>query len=539
LTTNSRFTPALWTLLWAVLVIGALALRPLLPVDETRYATVAWEMWHGGDWLVPHLNGEAYSHKPPLLFWLIDLSWAVFGVNDWTERLIAPLFALAALFLTQTLGRRLWADARIALTAPLLLIGTIYWGLFSTLTMFDLMIALWTLVGLIGLVEAPTRPLRGWGLFALGIGLGVLSKGPVILIFLLPAALAAPWWLIGDGRPARWGRWYLGVLAGTLGGAVIALFWAVPAGISGGAAYRDAIFWGQSAGRVVDSFAHRHPFWWYLEILPGLILPWLVWPSLWRAVFHRGGAVRDKGLRLITVWAGAGFLILSAISGKAPHYPLPLFPALALGAAALLARLTLTENPRKPWLDALPLAFVALVFAAAALAAPELAAKLHHPQWANGVSPAIAVLPLAAAIAMLARPRIEVFAAGTAALVVALHLVLHPALMRAYDLRPISQHLKGLQDAGATIGFFGNYHGEFNFVGRLPNVIDELDEGELAAWSAAHPGAKVVVFTYQLPASARPEFQQPFRSGILSVWDATAIVADPSIAVRGERASLD
>ncbi|VAW74626.1 Polymyxin resistance protein ArnT, undecaprenyl phosphate-alpha-L-Ara4N transferase; Melittin resistance protein PqaB, partial [hydrothermal vent metagenome] len=58
-------------LLVAVAALAAIQLwlRPLLPVDETRYLSVAWEMWSRGDFLVPYLNGEAYSHKPPLLFW--------------------------------------------------------------------------------------------------------------------------------------------------------------------------------------------------------------------------------------------------------------------------------------------------------------------------------------------------------------------------------------------------------------------------------------------------------------------------------------
>ena len=51
----------------------------------------------------------------------------------------------------------------------------------------------------------------------------------------------------------------------------IALAWAIPAGISGGEAYRNAIFWGQSAGRVVDSFAHKKPIYWYLAILPPML----------------------------------------------------------------------------------------------------------------------------------------------------------------------------------------------------------------------------------------------------------------------------
>lgn len=63
----------LWTGLWLVLLAVSLATRPLMPIDETRYASVAWEMWLRGDFLVPYLNGVPYSHKPPLLFWLFHL----------------------------------------------------------------------------------------------------------------------------------------------------------------------------------------------------------------------------------------------------------------------------------------------------------------------------------------------------------------------------------------------------------------------------------------------------------------------------------
>jgi 4-amino-4-deoxy-L-arabinose transferase-like glycosyltransferase len=56
--------------------------RPIFPVDETRYVGVAWEMWQRGDFLVPYQNGVPYSHKPPLYFWLMHAGWALFGVNE-------------------------------------------------------------------------------------------------------------------------------------------------------------------------------------------------------------------------------------------------------------------------------------------------------------------------------------------------------------------------------------------------------------------------------------------------------------------------
>ena len=113
-----------YVLLWCVLVFSGLVLRPLIPVDETRAVSVAWEMWQRGDFLVPYLNGKPYSHKPPLLQWVIHLSWFVFGVNDWTPRFVGPLFGLGNLFLTERLARRLWPEAdTVSRLAPLILLA--------------------------------------------------------------------------------------------------------------------------------------------------------------------------------------------------------------------------------------------------------------------------------------------------------------------------------------------------------------------------------------------------------------------------------
>ena len=125
-------------LLWLVLVLGAIIMRPLLPIDETRYLSVAWEMHTSGSYLVPHLNGELYSHKPPLLFWLMNAGWAVFGVSMEWARMVAPLFGLGALWLTAKMARALWPEADAttlglrAGLAPLMLLSGVYWAIFST-----------------------------------------------------------------------------------------------------------------------------------------------------------------------------------------------------------------------------------------------------------------------------------------------------------------------------------------------------------------------------------------------------------------------
>ena len=87
-------------LLVSLMSLCAVLVLPIMPVDETRYLSAAWEMWSHHSFLVPILNGLPYSHKPPLLFWLMHSCWALFGVNEITPRLIPGLFSLFNLILT-------------------------------------------------------------------------------------------------------------------------------------------------------------------------------------------------------------------------------------------------------------------------------------------------------------------------------------------------------------------------------------------------------------------------------------------------------
>lgn len=60
----------------------------LLDNNEGLYAQISWEMLETGEWVVPHLNGVAYIEKPPLLYWLIALSFKIFGKSVWAARAV-------------------------------------------------------------------------------------------------------------------------------------------------------------------------------------------------------------------------------------------------------------------------------------------------------------------------------------------------------------------------------------------------------------------------------------------------------------------
>lgn len=76
---------------------------PLLDVDETRYVTMARDMFNNKDFMTLYLNGEYFFEKPSFYFWLECLSFEFFGtINELTSRLpivILSFLPLGLLFL--------------------------------------------------------------------------------------------------------------------------------------------------------------------------------------------------------------------------------------------------------------------------------------------------------------------------------------------------------------------------------------------------------------------------------------------------------
>jgi 4-amino-4-deoxy-L-arabinose transferase-like glycosyltransferase len=529
----TRFQPRDYFLIWLALTLMGLWLRPLTPIDETRAVSVAYEMWLRGDFLVPHLNGEPYSHKPPLLQWCINLLWLIFGVQEWCARLVAPLFALGNLALTAALARRLWPeDEAVRRLAPLFLLAMPVWALWTSLTLYDMPVTFFTLLGLLGIARAAQGEGRaGWALAGLAIGGGILAKGPVILLLILPPALAAPWWL--KSRPERgWGGWWQGMGVAILLGALIGLAWAMPAGFVGGEEYRRLIFWGQSAGRIANSFAHRRPFWWYLELLPILWFPWFWWPPLWRAA---RAAALDAGMRFCAAHGLFVILLFSLVSGKQIHYLLPLYPSLALFSARALSR----SGAAISRFDQAMIGLLVGGGAAAFLLAPMLGQPIGRSEAAYIAENA----PLAAKLALLGlglallawRPaNVWAGARGLAlamlGLMFAAHLVYRQIGWQFYDMHPFARHLRAAQKQGAPIAYWGKYNGEFNFLARLQRPLLEFDDRQaFRAWLRAHPDAYVVCLHKPEFADldAGAEFVQHYRgTRRVALWRGAEMLAD-------------
>lgn len=533
--------------LWAILVAVGLTLRPALPVDETRYLAVAWEMWQRGDFLVPHLNGQAYHHKPPLLFWAMQAGWAVFGVSETWARLVAPLFALGSVLLTARLGRMLWPQyAALGPLASMILAGSALFALFASLTFFDTLVTFFALLGWIGLALAwgdecaRQSPWRGWALFAIALGLGVLSKGPVQLLYALPAALLAPLWMARE-RPSishfrR--RWYTGLGLAFLGGAAIALVWAIPAALAGGPDFARKIFLGQHTGRMVESFQHARPFWWYVPIAFLIFFPWLWWPALWSRFPLFRAAWPEPGMRFCLAIIAPAFIAFSAISGKQPHYLLPLLPP----AALIMARL-LTEPIDDRVVRRLPPLLVVLAAAIAVVVAPF---ALHHipavpPElYPSGLITALIVVS-GLALGSLAlwllfdQTRVSSARAATLALLApaaltAVH-VAFLALRPGYDGAGAAAVLHEAEMRGRPIAFLYDYIGQYTLAARLQHPVAEIGEDDVSAWARQHPNGVIAGYRSDAPAQSGALYQGPYRGRTLVIWGADQVLSQGAAIV--------
>jgi 4-amino-4-deoxy-L-arabinose transferase-like glycosyltransferase len=554
LTRSTAWSVALW---WAAVTLAMLAWRPLTPVDETRYVTVAWEMWQRGDLVSLQLNGQPYGHKPPLLFWLINAGWGVFGVNAWWPRLLTALCALLALGSVARLMRRLVPGRPdVAAVAVIICATSLYWVVFTGAVMFDMLLTVWVLLAVEALVWAAAGGgWRAWVGVGLATGLGILTKGPVALLHVFPLALLWPLWRRGvpgsDGRALRAAAWYGGVF-GALGvAAAVSLAWAVPAALAGGSAFQREIFWSQSVDRIATTTHHLRPFWFYAAGLPLLLAPWLIVPAVWRgalAALRRPVATdAPPGLRVLLAWGLPVVLAFSAFRGKQLQYLMPVMPAIAGLMAWALCNAAGRLRAFDAWLMAA--AYAGLACALLWLQAqPRAAIWFTADEWPWVLFSVVGLL-VAAVLAVLARPpagRGPVSAVrgalllGSAAVVAMLALLggVWHAMSPKYDLQPMAQHVAAAQQAGRAVAHVGKYHGEYQFLGRLREPLKVLHgRAAVLAWAGQQPdGSVVLISTAPLSGGAaaaggrRPEFEQRYRSRWVSAWRASDLAALPAEA---------
>jgi len=91
----------------ALLHVATIGTGDLYSQTEGQYAGAAREMVTNHHWLLPTNDGIARLQKPPLLYWLIIISFKLFGISAAAARLPAALGVVATVALIFLIGEKL------------------------------------------------------------------------------------------------------------------------------------------------------------------------------------------------------------------------------------------------------------------------------------------------------------------------------------------------------------------------------------------------------------------------------------------------
>lgn len=331
-----------------VLFLPALILYPtigfdLLEPDESRYAEIPREMLSKGEWVVPLLDGEPYLDKPPLLYWLIMISYKIFGISPASARLV-PALCLHGLVIG------FWAAFRKPLGTRAAILGAILLTLAPGFTIMGRLLTIdAVLAACIGgavmcawqsLWENPKSPRMGWWLAsAFFTGLAILAKGPIGLILVIPPVVLYRF-LRAESIP-----WYALIVHATLALAMGIPWYALMIGRVPD--FVRHFFWEHNILRFVQPFDHQRGVWFYIPVLALGLLPCslFAWPWL---KFQFGDASRSRALRGPTqsflLLSGGWCVFFFTLSGcKLPTYILPAFAPLCMAMGPWLATLPIRK----------------------------------------------------------------------------------------------------------------------------------------------------------------------------------------------------
>jgi len=324
-------------------------------VDSVQ-AQLARNMLTSGDWVTGHLDGLPYVEKAPLPYWLMAVSYRVWGPYDWAARVPTALSAIALAGLTAAFG--IWAfGERAGFYAGLSIATCTGLFLFTRVLIPDVMLtcviglAMWSLLRALDEEEPHAR---AWSMvLACCFGIGMLLKG--LIAVAIPMAVGLIYLLLTRQLlSARvWQR--LHPFTGALLALLIAAPWHILATLrnppyfdftlhAGPGQYHGFLWFYFFNEQVLRFLNLRYPrdydtvprlWFWLLHLV--WFFPWSVYfPAVAKLSFQpidRAGRTRLLAL----VWIGF-VMVFFTFSTTQEYYSMPIYPALALLLGSAMAR---------------------------------------------------------------------------------------------------------------------------------------------------------------------------------------------------------
>jgi 4-amino-4-deoxy-L-arabinose transferase-like glycosyltransferase len=365
---GSRRGVAYWALgvVFLAVYVGSMFTPGLLDDADSTHAEAAREMVVSGDYVTLHINGVRYLEKAPLPYWLVAISYKIFGVSEFSTRLPMVLSVMLLGLMGFCWGRQAFGE-RTGIYAGLFVYTCAGIYLFTRILIPEVLLSLLIAAALYFFLTALEPEAAAWRWYA-GYGLialGVLTKGLIALVFPCGAAF---FFLLVTGEWRRWRDFRL--VSGLALFIVIAAPWHILAGVRNpGTAEHHGFLWFYFVNEHLLRFlGKRYPrdynklpaaLYWSLHLV--WLFPWSLYlPAAAKIAVQEW---RERGQKLrgdfavqtrLLCWILAGVvLIFFAASTNQEYYTFPAYLPLLLLLADGIAQCERAEcagEKRAGWL---------------------------------------------------------------------------------------------------------------------------------------------------------------------------------------------
>ncbi|MCX5700078.1 MAG: glycosyltransferase family 39 protein [Candidatus Omnitrophica bacterium] len=298
--------------------------------DEVFYTQTAREMIQHKTWMTPILFGQPQFEKPIFIYWLIRVSFSIFGNTSFAARFGPAFIAILGIIATYLLALLGFKDNKKAFFVSFILMSSgLYIGLARTV-FTDMIFSVFILFALLAFYWGYTcKARKGLGLilFFVSSALAVLSKGP--LGILIPFSIILVFLFIKKDLKFVISKYSL---LGLIAFAAIALPWYILMEVKYGSVFNREFFYNDHFVRIIRA-EHRDNDTWYFYPLTalGAVFPWTIYTciALVCLFINIGRRMKDFNLFLL-LWVSSVFLTFQFAHSKLTSYVFPFFPALAI-----------------------------------------------------------------------------------------------------------------------------------------------------------------------------------------------------------------
>src|SRR6516225_9083917 len=177
---------------WLCIYIPGLFQPGLLDDADSVHAEAAREILLNHNWVTLYADGVRYLAKAPLMYWLVALSYKLFGISEWQTRLPLALSVLLMAWCVYIFGRRFFGK-EAGFYAALITVTSLGFYVFTRFLIPEVMVAIFLALGLYFFLIAceqsePSRWLC-WAI-AVTVALNILTKSLIGLVFPVGIMLA-------------------------------------------------------------------------------------------------------------------------------------------------------------------------------------------------------------------------------------------------------------------------------------------------------------------------------------------------------------